>query len=716
MKAGKAENIVVALVTLIDVVGAGAVVISLICFLLIAAPPLQAAATFEQTKPAVELEGAIAEEQVDGDLKTAIAVYQKIAGENAAPRDVRAKALMHLASCYEKLGQRAETVYKQVVRDFGDQPEAAQARARLAALKRDDHPASPATMTVRKIEWSALGSMDASDTDGQRAVYADSNGTLFFGDLSGHFKRMIFKGQPENTPAWNPSRDFSRVWLGFQTRPNQPATLAVVNTDGTGYRELVRDDMHGAILGTHWNAAWSWDNRYLIVTSSRPEGGGHLFIVSAKDGSRHELVSIETGYFSKAVFSPDGRSIACEVAPLPDRSETSQVFIVPAQGGEPHQIYQSAPRAAQNYLLLERWTLLDWTSDGRYLLVSDAIKGKTGLYLLTVNHGVAVGVPALVRYGDFEEAYTTASGSLIFRSMRPGGTADLFLTAINQDGHPEGWRRLDLRGGNLTNPMASFLLDGSRIAYVAQDEDPADGASLVLHELSSGRERVLYRSGRYLFCQSATHKAVVFCSEDKGGGTTDLMSVSVDSGSVQLLESFRDPKGFVRMINQASEDGHSLFLMKIDLTKPNGLLFRWNIDTKQETALLDAAESDEVVWPLPSIDGHWLIGSTGKDLSIRPISGGVWKPLVVGNCFPYLAPPDAKWVLYFGNESDRRHDLFRVSLNGGKPELLAEGPTQNQFYSLAISPDGRQLIATSLDWDKYDLWSLDNFVPPAAKH
>jgi hypothetical protein len=98
---------------------------------------------FAQTRRAVELEGAIAKEQVDGDLKTAIAIYQKIAGESSAPRNVSAKALLHLARCYEKLGQQAQTVYRQIVRDFRDQPEAAQARARLAALKQEYPPRSP---------------------------------------------------------------------------------------------------------------------------------------------------------------------------------------------------------------------------------------------------------------------------------------------------------------------------------------------------------------------------------------------------------------------------------------------------------------------------------------------------------------------------------------------------------------------------------------------
>ena len=49
-------------------------------------------------------------EQVDGDIKTAIAAYQKIAADKSAPREVRAKALLHLAGCYEKPAPRLTKV------------------------------------------------------------------------------------------------------------------------------------------------------------------------------------------------------------------------------------------------------------------------------------------------------------------------------------------------------------------------------------------------------------------------------------------------------------------------------------------------------------------------------------------------------------------------------------------------------------------------------
>jgi len=75
--------------------------------------------------PGVRLEAGIEKEDVDGDLKSAMTIYEKIAADTSAPRDVRAKALLRLAGCDEKLGKQAKQVYEQIVHDYADQPAAA---------------------------------------------------------------------------------------------------------------------------------------------------------------------------------------------------------------------------------------------------------------------------------------------------------------------------------------------------------------------------------------------------------------------------------------------------------------------------------------------------------------------------------------------------------------------------------------------------------------
>src|SRR5580658_1206604 len=300
MKFAKVENIALAFTAVFSMLLAGAAVVSIIMLAALlsefAVVPLHA-----QTRPAVELQAAMTKEQVDGDLKTAIAAYQKIAADKSAPRDVRAKSLLHLAGCYEKLGQQAQSVYQQIVRDFSDQPAAAQARVRLAALKQDDHPAAPAAINQRKIEASER-QFGEGDTDGHRVVYADrTTSELIYGDLAGNSKKVIFKAKPGELPGWSPSRDFSTVFLSLHAKPGAPQIFAVINTDGTGYREFARLDANSPCWPT-----WSWDNRFLVCAKSHDKVT-RLLRISVADGQIRELSNLKDAYVQDAHFSPDGR-------------------------------------------------------------------------------------------------------------------------------------------------------------------------------------------------------------------------------------------------------------------------------------------------------------------------------------------------------------------------------------------------------------------------
>jgi Tol biopolymer transport system component len=721
MNETRIEKVALAFVAVGYLIFSGAVTVSIIYLVMALSSWVWVRPAFAQSNTAgVRLEAGIEREEVDGDLKSAMEIYQKIAADSSAPRDVRSKALLRLAGCYEKLGRQAGQVYEQIVRDFADQPAAAQARSRLAALKQEEHPAPPRTMSVRKIEWSAVGNLEASDTDGEHAIYEGSAGNLFYGDLAGHAKRMYFKAEPGTTGSI-PSRDFSMASLIFPAKPNRPGTLAVVKTDGTGYRELVRDDSQGTILGSsgNWFAYWSWDNRYLVVRSNREKGGGHLLLVCVADGQRRELVSIEKGYFTKAMFSPDGHFIAYEVAPLPGEGETSHVFIVPVQGGEPHRVYESVPKPSQSRPGLEHWTLLDWTADGRYLAIADAPRGKAALYLLPIKNGAAAGASVFVRYGDFEEGYMTAGGALVYQDQaaEPPGGADFFLASFDSGGHLGNWRHLDLHTGGRRgfNPWPSFSPDGSEIAYVTRD-NLAGEPDLVLYDLSTGQERVLYRPGSVtrLNCQYAVHNPRVLCIEAKIGVKADLISVGAESGEVQRFGSFGEP--FVTdtgyWVIQPSHDDQAVFLMK-DSATGGGSIVRWDTATLRETVVATPSYTWE--FDRPSPDERWLVRSIYRQgLAVRPISGGEWKSLVSvrGLAWPYVTTPVGNWVLYMCNDPSEKRALFRVPMAGGQPERVADSPRE-QLNGLWVSPDGRQVLTVSTNYEKYDLWVLENFVPPA---
>jgi Tol biopolymer transport system component len=706
MKSVNLEKIALALTAAVSLLLSGAALVSMVLLgvLLseVTALPLQA-----QTSPAVALAAATTKEQVDGDLKTAIAEYQKIAADKSAPRDVRAKALLHLAGCYEKLGQQAQGVYQQIVRDFADQPAAAQARTRLATLKQNEHPAPPAAITQRKIEASGR-QFGEGDTDGQRVVYADrATSELIYGDLAGNSKKVIFKAKPGELPGWSPSRDFSMVFLSLHSKPDQPHTFAVINTDGTGYREFAHLDANSNCWPN-----WSWDNRYLVCAESKDKET-RLLRISVADGQTRELLNLKDAYVEDAHFSPDGRFIAYEAYATSDTDPFSRIFVMPAEGGEPQLVYEKR-QTDTFFILFEQLRLLDWTADGRYLAIGIDKGGKGALDLLPMKDGKAAGDPAFVKYGDFRDAQTTTTGGLIYHAVKPGGAWAVYLASLDANGHPGDWKRLDLPLGNISNPMPAWSGDSNRIVYVAKSEDEGQvgGGGEVVHlrNLSTGDDRTIYHAQGMVMCIWAAQQPKLFCS-DKADQTTEIVSIAADSGEITRLHSFSG-KGV--WIDYPSHDNQSLYIVRGPETG-GAQMVRWDIASQQET-LID--QYPDKAWGEMSSDERWLIRVNGTGVEIRPISGGDWKPLVSrlnqGGHVDFTA--DGTWLLYHDADSTGKPILSRVASAGGQPERLGDFPTNAPSGTMRISPDGSKVMVAAGEYGTaYEMWSLENFVPLAPK-
>jgi Tol biopolymer transport system component len=107
----------------------------------------------------------------------------------------------------------------------------------------------------------------------------------------------------------------------------------------------------------------------------------------------------------------------------------------------------------------------------------------------------------------------------------------------------------------------------------------------------------------------------------------------------------------------------------------------------------------------------------GGVVSIRPVSGGDWKPLV-SDVKPRLIPyvmPDGNWVLYQLVEPSGKFGLYRVRIEGGIPQRLGDSPTPGFNADFFFSPDGRQVLAVSQKPANYDLSVLENYVPSTRK-
>jgi hypothetical protein len=615
---------------------------------------------------------AVVQERAAGNLDEAIKLYQRVAKEFASDRALAAKALVQAAGCYEKLGQdKAIKLYEQVARDFGDQREpATTARARLASLRA---PAGPATMTQRKVEipHPAYPRQRAIDTtDGQQAVYYDPGaGGLVISDLAGRNKRVIRKGTMDELGLYVPSRDFSMVAVIYSRAPDQPGKIAVMKTDGTGYRELTGSNFAPALIG------WSWDKRYLAV------GGRHLAVISIADGATREIVppgnpDLANVYHPR--LSPDGRFIAYTDVP----PGGGKIMVAPVQGGEPR-------------VVAEHSDLLDWTRDGRFIGISNASSGSKALYLVPVKNGEPAGAPMFVRYGGFQngEGRTTTAGGLLYASARPEDPASVFIGSLDPNGHVTAWQPLDIgKGQARNNILPDWSPDGSQIAYVASNDAAGlAGSAVRVRNIATGEEREIYRSGdpRLLTCLWARQHPKLFCTFDPG----EIFSIVTDSGRVDVLD-----RGVAGRLRDVSPDDGEL-----DFDGGGGH-WRWEIATGQRTLL------EHSITLSPDGRRQFQARADGAYV-IRPASGGAWTPLLNNAAGQPAFTPDSKWIVYPGSDPAGNRGLFRISPAGGQPERMGDLPAKT-FMIPRVSPDGRKiLVASNPNLGSRELWLLENFVP-----
>jgi len=158
----------------------------------------------QSVKEEVALRAAMEKETVQGDLKGAIEQYKKLAqGSNRA---IAAQALLHMAECYQKLGDaQAQKIYERIVREYADQKDAAErAQAQLGA--------SPSSLSPNDDDLAAERDAVRSIIEGPRGrTPGDLSTAVFIADITpdGHARGPVVTLLQEPgiwfwAPAWSP--------------------------------------------------------------------------------------------------------------------------------------------------------------------------------------------------------------------------------------------------------------------------------------------------------------------------------------------------------------------------------------------------------------------------------------------------------------------------------------------------------------------------------
>jgi hypothetical protein len=182
---------------------------------------LLAAAVFAAQRDAAaeeQLEAAIYREMVTGDLTGAMGQYEALVSQGGSGRKVAARALLQLAQCREKLGQRREAydAYKRVTSEYADQAEVVgQARLKLAAwsgprnLKFEEGSPGrvPPGWFVPSLPKDAnylaeLRHDGCRSTIGCAVVMVPANVPRQVGNLMQSFSAAAYRGQTVRLRAW----------------------------------------------------------------------------------------------------------------------------------------------------------------------------------------------------------------------------------------------------------------------------------------------------------------------------------------------------------------------------------------------------------------------------------------------------------------------------------------------------------------------------------
>jgi Tol biopolymer transport system component len=659
----------------------------------------------KNNKAEVALQAAIKTETVDGDLRSAIEQYKKIAALPGAGRATVATALLRMGGCYEKLGkadtQEARKAYEQVVRDYSDQAgAAAEARAKLAALAGTGGKSGSSTLTVRRV-FSRVDVTGKVSADGRFLSFTDwAGGNVAIRDLAtGQTRLLTDKGSLAASGGFAepsmPSPDGKSVAFAWNTGSSR--NLYVVGLDGSEPRVL-RAAGNGVLHALP--VAWSPDGKQLLAEFVKTDSTRDMMLVAVADGSAKLLKAIGKDQSPGGEFSPDGRCIAWTT------KEGISLFDLQTRTESPLVLDRSNP------------SVLGWAPDGRHILFSSERAGSVDAWLVAVAGGKAQGEAVLVRknWGNLPMGFTRSGA---------------FYYAVINNVWDVQIAELDPASGNAVSPSQQAFRRGNTRAgewspdgrWLAAIDAREPMRAVIVRSVDTGEERELEVGERTIMNGglrwTPDGKAVVVPASEPGKGE-GLILIDVQTGQVTSLMPFPALGGWPRF--EFSRDGNTVFYVRppVPSAAEAARLVSHDLQSGHET---DIVQKPGLIWGTVSPDGQRVAINTISDKSwnllVEPASGGEFRELVkvdIEKEVPFGGSPswtsDSRYIVFLkgakGNYP-RQWQVWRVAAEGGEPQRIGQIAAR-QLVGFRLHPDGRRIALSDIKVD-LEVWVMENFLP-----
>jgi Tol biopolymer transport system component len=638
-----------------------------------------AAAAQPQDKAEVALRAAMEKETVEGDVKGAIAQYNKILAQKATPRPVAARALFQVGQCQEKLGQaEARKAYERLVKEYGDQTEiAAQARVRLAAL---GGPGGAGGLVARRVLTDASGVGGVLTADGKyiRGIDWDTGDVVQFEVASGQRSRITNRGPWSETDKSLEDQAFSRDGKQIAYNPytkDWDPQLRIRNLDGSDLSTLYSEkDSYVRPFD------WSPDAGSILALRDRNKAI-ELTLISTADGSVRVLRSMASAWYmlTSASFSPDGRFVAFSLV-REGNPPHGDVFLMTVDGRNEVVV---AGHPAEDRLLA-------WTPDGRSLLFLSDRSGTWDIWTVHITGGKQQGEPELLKK-DFGKDSTVVGfapdGSLYYKTVTSLG--GLYYGAV------------DLETGKVLVPpapvttrytgppsMSTWSPDGRSLLYVS-------GGGITIRSTATGEERFLSRRLRRvwdIYWAPDGRSVLAWGMTERENA---IFRIDTETSEITKLADGR-------FTPRLSPDGKTLVFMG------GGGIRKRNLDTGEESVVdkVGTKRYDDL-----SPDGREVLFQVDGAVKTVSLNGGEPRELFRAS---------AQWQWYYGLRwtRDGRYiiaragsEIWRVPAQGGTPLKLDLSVPKMESFTL--HPDNRRFAFSVNEGSKSELWVLENFLPAA---
>jgi Tol biopolymer transport system component len=650
----------------------------------------------EQPAAGVTLRAGIEKESVEGDLRGAIALYERAAREAGSDRALAAKALLASADAYRKLGDpRARTTYETVVSRYADQQVyAAAARTRLG--KGGASQPQPTLTTRRVMDGS---NVERVSPDGRYLLRSGKNLSLYE-IATGKLREVATDGSTDEADPRYPlhgvfSVDGKQVAYELFIEKSLKSVLRVVPI-GDQLQES-RTLVDNADLANIEPMDWSPDGRWIAVSIRRMDRTAQIGLVDARDGALRVLRSVEWLGPSQMAFSPDGRTVAYD-RPSGEGEVERDVFVMAIDGSRevPAVVNPSDDR------------LVAWAPGGRQLLFTSDRGSTVGLWTMPIADGKAGPTADFIAdTGPSRPLGLTASGTLYYRALVAG--ADIWAAPFDRQSQQLTSPPVRLlRQFKGLNNMPEWSADGQYLAYVSRRGVLAP--SPVVIAISDARtgtpvREVPVKASYMLYPKWSPDGRTFIARGSDLKGRDGILRIDAMTGETHTVVSSETCSG----VPYWAAQGRTFYC-----TNFKTAVVEVDVDSGDVTRRFQGSPGNGTASP----DGQWIVVWTNKSLVRISTAGGVPRQILtftpetqMGNLMTLTFTPDSKHVV-FGGKVAGVTGMWVIGVEGGEPRQIKVDASSVSMWR--FNPKTWQVAYTPSNAPTTEVRVLEHFLPAAA--